>query len=119
METANSHGFNNILIDTKRQEITLDGSGIELTQKEFSLACYLMNNIGILLSRNELLTNVWGHNNKLHTRTLDTHISRLRKKLQLTRQHGWHLAAIYQTGYRLDRFPTKTASIQQPLTLIN
>jgi two-component system response regulator RegX3 len=97
--------FNPILINTQRQEITLDEIRIELTRKEFSLACYLLNNIGKLLSRNEILLHVWGHSNTRHTRTLDTHISRLRKKLQLTREQGWHLAAIYQSGYRLDRYP--------------
>lgn len=94
--------FGNIEIDTQRQEIALDGEVIELTQKEYGLAHYLLNNTGKLLSRDELLENVWGHHHNLHTRTVDTHISRLRKKLRLTRESGWHLGAVYQYGYRLD-----------------
>jgi two-component system response regulator RegX3 len=96
------HRFGNIEVDTLRQEITLDGEMIELTQKEYNLAHYLLENSGKLLSRHELLENVWGHNHDLHTRTVDTHISRLRKKLRLTREQGWHLGAVYQYGYRLD-----------------
>jgi len=100
---VDSHHFNNILIDTKRREITLNGNKINLTLKEFTLACYLLNNIGKLLSRSELLNKVWGHRRHLHTRTLDTHISRLRKKPHLSRECGWQLSAVYQSGYQLDR----------------
>lgn len=95
--------YGNILINPQRQEITLDGARIELTQKEYALACYLLENSGKLLSRSELLQELWGQSKNVNTRTVDTHISRLRKKLQLSREYGWHLGAVYQYGYRLDR----------------
>ena len=95
--------YGNILINPQRQEITLDGELIELTQKEYTLACYLLENTGKLLSRSELLQELWGQSKNVNTRTVDTHVSRLRKKLQLNREHGWHLGAVYQYGYRLDR----------------
>lgn len=80
-----------------------NGQPVELTQKEFSLACHLLRNIGKLLTREELLEEVWNHAINLNTRTVDTHISRVRKKLLLTPEQGWQLSAIYQYGYRLDR----------------
>lgn len=94
--------YGNIQIDNLRREITLHGNTIELTQKEFALAAYLLENSGKLLSRDELLENVWGKEGQGHSRTVDTHISRLRKKLALTQDNGWQLSAIYQYGYRLD-----------------
>lgn len=95
------HG--NIHIDPQRREIRLYDERVELTQKEYDLACYLLDNIGKLHSRNVLLENVWGHGEKTHSRTVDTHISRLRKKLALNEEHGWQLSAVYQYGYRLDQ----------------
>ena len=95
--------FGNICVDTRLQTITLNGEVVELTQKEYTLASFLLENTGKLLSRNELLESVWGHATEVQTRTVDTHISRLRKKLNLTRDYGWHLGAVYQYGYRLDR----------------
>lgn len=114
--TTTLHNYGNILLDTQRQEITLNGLPVELTQKEYNLACYLLENSGKLLSRNELLEKVWGHSTNVHTRTVDTHISRLRKKLQLTKEHGWHLGAVYQYGYRLDQFTENSTPHRQALS---
>lgn len=102
-ETQSKQTHGNLEVDELRKEIRLDGVPVELTSKELSLACFLLNNINRLLSRDEIRQHVWQNDNRQQTRTVDTHISRLRKKLQLTREHGWHLAAVYQYGYRLDR----------------
>ncbi len=104
---SGTRNYGNILINPQRQEITLDGEPVELTQKEFLLACHLLENTGKLLSRSQLLQELWGQSNNVNTRTVDTHISRLRKKLQLSREYGWHLGAVYQYGYRLDRIDSK------------
>ena len=100
---SKNQDYGNIQINNLRREVSLHGNTIELTQKEFALAAYLLENSGKLLSRNELLENVWGKDGKGHSRTVDTHISRLRKKLELTQDNGWQLSAIYQYGYRLDQ----------------
>ncbi len=92
----------NITIDGRRQEISLDGERVELTQKEYTLACYLLENLGRVIPRVELLESVWGHHRQVNTRTLDTHISRLRHKLQLQPNKNWQLNAVYRQGYRLD-----------------
>lgn len=80
-----------------------DEQPISLTQKEYELALYLLDHIGHLLPRQRILESVWGHSNQINTRTVDTHVSRLRNKLGFSPENGWRLSAIYQHGYRLER----------------
>ena len=89
--------------DTVQQRLSVNQEAIALTQKEFDLATYLLQNPDKLLSRDHLLNAIWGLNTDVDTRTVDTHISRLRKKLMLDGTHGWRLAPIYGYGYRLQR----------------
>jgi DNA-binding response OmpR family regulator len=90
-------------VDVARHRLTLDGAAITLTQKEFDLSVYLFQNPGKLLSRDHLLNKIWGLNTEVDTRTVDTHVSRLRKKLLLDGSKGWKLTPIYGYGYRFDR----------------
>ena len=89
--------------DTVQQRFSVNQEAVPLTQKEFDLAIYLLQNPDKLLSRDHLLNSVWGLNTEVDTRTVDTHVSRLRKKLMLDGTHGWRLAPIYGYGYRLQR----------------
>ena len=57
-----------------------------------------------LLARDELLKDIWGYGPEINSRTIDIHVSRLRKTLRLHPEEGWQLISIYQHGYRLDRF---------------
>ena len=70
-------------VDFATKTISLGNELIPLTQKEFELAVFLFRNIGRQLSRGHLLETIWGRNAQVVTRTVDTHISRLRIKLQL------------------------------------
>lgn len=90
-------------VDQQRRRISVDGNEIELTQREYELACYLIRRQGRIVSRDALLENIWNLGPSVSTRTVDTHVSRLRKKLQLSGEHGWRLTAIYQHGYRLEQ----------------
>jgi DNA-binding response OmpR family regulator len=90
------------VIDPMRQLLTLDGVQVTLTQKEFDLAVYLFQSDGLLLSRDHLLNKIWGFHAEVDTRTVDTHISRLRKKLRLDGRLSWKLISVYGVGYRLD-----------------
>ena len=76
---------------------------VKLTQKEFELVTFMFKNLGRLLSRGHILSSVWGHGSEFTTRTVDTHISRIRKKLELVPENGWRLSAIYHQGYRLEQ----------------
>lgn len=91
------------LIDHAQKRILLSGQLLDLTEKEFDLAAFMFRNLGRLLSRGHLLEAVWGRNPDLATRTVDTHISRVRSKLQLKPEHGFRLVPTYNFGYRLER----------------
>lgn len=79
-----------------------NGEPIELTEKEFNLAVFLFRNLGRLLSRGHLLEAVWGRNASVATRTVDTHVSRVRSKLELRPENGFRLTPAYNYGYRLE-----------------
>lgn len=93
--------------DLESNTMMRSGEVIALTDKEFQLATYLFRNAGRLLSRAHLLAEVWGVRADLSTRTVDTHISKLRRKLGLSPEVGWRLRAIYQHGYRLERVSSR------------
>lgn len=93
-------------IDIPRHMLSMDGTPVTLTQKEFDLAVYLFQSPAKLLSRDHLLNKVWGINADVDTRTVDTHVSRLRKKLSLDGTRGWKMSPVYGYGYRLDRIDT-------------
>jgi len=95
--------FGTFRVDHTSRSITRGGEPIDLTGKEFDLAVFLFSHTGRVVSRGHILESVWGRNPEINTRTVDTHISRLRKKLQLNPEQGWRLNAIYQHGYRLER----------------
>lgn len=95
--------FGDFEIMTDNNTITSKGQAVELTEKEFKLALMLFLNIGRLLSRDHMLEEVWGVGPGLATRTVDTHVSRIRRKLALMPENGWRLKAVYQHGYRLEQ----------------
>ncbi len=79
-----------------------DGEPIELKPREFDLCVCLFRQIGRVLSRSYLMQAVWGRDDEVPTRTLDTHISAIRLKLGLRPEHGYRLSAVYGHGYRLE-----------------
>ncbi len=90
-------------MDLKRKVVRLRGEEIPLTHREFELAMFLFRHAGQAVSRAHILESIWDIDSAdVSTRTVDTHISRLRKKLQLGAANGWTLSAIYQHGYRLE-----------------
>jgi len=95
--------FGRLSVDCRTRQFKLDGADVAMTQKDFELALFLLRNLGRLLSRGYILEAVWGQSADINTRTVDTHISRIRGKLQLTPENGWRLSAVYQHGYRLER----------------
>jgi DNA-binding response OmpR family regulator len=94
--------FGSIEIDLEGRRIRLAGADVDLTQREFELAVILLRNVGRVLSREELLAGVWAREADVDTRTVDTHASRLRKKLGLAGESGMMLSSVYGQGYRLD-----------------
>ena len=88
-------------VDLARRAVLLDGREIVLTLKEFDLASHLFRNPGTLVTRAQLLEAVWSVGPQLDTRTVDTHASRVRRKLGLDGSRGWMLQSVYGYGYRL------------------
>ena len=95
--------FGRYLFETRAAHLTIAGAPVDLTQKEFDLGLLLFRNLGRPLSRAYLLETVWSRHADIPSRTLDTHISRVRNKLQLTPENGFRLAPVYSYGYRLEQ----------------
>ena len=91
-----------IHIDTAKHIITLGDEDVRLTAKEFLLLKYLIDHRGRVLSRDLLLTDVWGYNYTGGTRTVDVHIRRLREKLPFLSRA---LTTVKQFGYKLEETP--------------
>ena len=88
----------NIIVEVNKHEVTMDGVSILLTPKEFDLLVFLIKNVDIALTRERLLSAVWGYSFGGETRTVDTHVQQIRKKLNL---HD-SLCTISRLGYRLE-----------------
>jgi DNA-binding response OmpR family regulator len=84
------------------RSLRVQGRPAELSHREYELALFLFQNLGRLLSREHLREAVWGMGSESPSRSLDTHISRLRVKLDLVPSNGFLLSAVYGLGYRLE-----------------
>ena len=89
--------FGSLVVDLDRHEVSDDGRPVRLTAKEFLLLKYLIEHAGRVLSRDLLLSDVWGYQYTGGTRTVDVHIRRLREKLPTLVEH---IVTIKQFGYK-------------------
>lgn len=89
-----------ITINTALREVSRDGKPVELTLKEYELLLYLLKNRSRVVSREELLTKVWGIDFVGETRTLDMHIGTLRKKLSDDAENAHLIKTVRGIGYR-------------------
>ena len=87
-----------IVVDIERHEVLLHGSPIELTATEFKLLCLMMERRGRVQTREHLLINVWNYETEIETRTVDTHVRRLREKLD---DQAELIETIRGVGYRI------------------
>lgn len=90
--------MNDITVDVENQTVTQNGKEVELTPKELELLIFLMRNRNITLFREKIYEEIWGTEYSVESRTLDLHIQRLRKKLNLENS----LKTIFKVGYRLE-----------------
>lgn len=91
-----------VRLDVANCQAFLNEEEVKLTPTEFKLAQCLFSHCGKLLSREFLLSEVWGVDAQLDTRTVDMHISRLRKLLQIGPTMGYCIKTVYRHGYRLE-----------------
>ena len=90
------------VLDRARRQILLDEDPVKLTDKDYELASYLFQNVGKLMSRAHLLEKVWGIMTPIESRTVDVHISRIRRSLHIRPERGYRIKTVYQHGYRLE-----------------
>jgi two-component system, OmpR family, response regulator RegX3 len=91
-----------VTLEPSERRAWVRGQSVTLTDKELGLATCLLQYPGRLLTRQFLLQNIWGTEANADTRTVDTHMSRLRTKLGLVPEYGFELANVYGKGYRLE-----------------
>jgi DNA-binding response OmpR family regulator len=95
----NVKDYNGVIIDTDAHSVCINGINIELSMKEFELLQYLTDNQNIALSREKILNNVWNYDYFGDSRTIDSHIKKLRKKLG---KKGSYIQTIRGLGYKFE-----------------
>lgn len=92
--------FGDVLVDPATRTIQRSGEHVSLTPKEFDLLLALINRRGAVVSRLELMTRVWGYQADVLSRTVDTHIAELRRKLERDPATPRHIMTVRKAGYR-------------------
>lgn len=87
-----------ILVDVEKHQVMVNAEEVVLTLKEFELLCYLLKNKGFVLSRDKILSRIWGYDIDVETRTVDVHIRTLRQKLG---NSGDLIETVRGVGYRI------------------
>jgi DNA-binding response OmpR family regulator len=93
--------FDDVVVDFRRFEATKRGATLELTKKEFGILRLLAAKAGRVVSRDDLLNDVWGYEHYPSTRTIDTHIGWLRAKLEMNPATPRRLITVHGVGYKL------------------
>jgi len=101
-ETRDVLSFGAVEVSPSTRTVQRDGESVELTPKEFDLLVALLERRGAVISRQELLKEVWGYGNAaINTRTVDVHLSELRRKLEDDPANPQFLLTVRKAGYRL------------------
>jgi two-component system, OmpR family, alkaline phosphatase synthesis response regulator PhoP len=93
-------GFGNVVIDTRKAEVTRGGEPVEVSAREFLLLKYLVEHRGDAVTREQLLNDVWGYHAMPSTRTVDVHVAWLRQKIEPNPRHPQHLLTVHGIGYK-------------------
>lgn len=94
------HSFSDVQVDLRRCRVIRSGKALDISSKEFDLLKYFICHSGETLSRDRLLEDVWGYENYPTTRTVDTHLVRLRQKLEPDPEQPQYFLTVHGTGYR-------------------
>lgn len=100
-EDATVEAFGDVSINTLARSVKRADADVALTPKEFDLLLALVRRRGAVVSRLELLKEVWGHQAEVMTRTVDIHIAELRRKLEHDPSTPKHILTVWKAGYRL------------------
>ena len=102
-EVGETFSFNGITINFAKMEVLRDGLLVEMTAREFNALKFLVQNPERVVSRDELLTEVWGYQNYPSTRTVDNHILKIRQKLERDPANPVHFRTVHGVGYKFVR----------------
>lgn len=94
--------FGDVVVDTASRTVARAGTPVALTPKAYKLMCALVQRGGAVASRNELLREVWGHRGFVPTRTVDSHMAEIRRKLEADPAHPRHFVTVWKVGYRFE-----------------
>lgn len=97
---AGTYEFGTIRVDFRRAEVTRGGESIDLSALELKLLRYFIEHRGAMLSRDELLNEVWGYEAMPQSRTVDVHISWLRQKIETNPSHPEFILTVHRLGYK-------------------
>ncbi|HEV7242917.1 MAG TPA: response regulator transcription factor [Thermoanaerobaculia bacterium] len=95
--------FGDVEIDRATRAVTRAGTAVELAPKEYDLLIALFDRDGAVVSRLDLMRRVWGYSDAVVTRTIDTHVAELRRKLEVDAAKPRHILTVRKVGYRLKR----------------
>jgi two-component system alkaline phosphatase synthesis response regulator PhoP len=98
--TAQLEHFGDVEVDVNARTVRRAGERVELTPKEFDLLMALLRRQGRVTTRTELLKAVWGYNASVVSRTVDTHVAELRRKLELDAASPRHILTVWKVGYK-------------------
>jgi len=105
-ETPTIHEFGRIRVDLLGQTLQVDGQDVEVSNREFRLLCYLIENRGRVLSRDQILNKVWGYDYEGTARTIDNFINKLRTKIEISPTEPAMIQTVRGVGYKfLDGVP--------------
>jgi two-component system alkaline phosphatase synthesis response regulator PhoP len=97
--------FGPITVDRRGTRVLRDGAMVNLSAREFQLLLYFIDHAGTTLTREELLTHVWGYNAKVFTRTVDVHVASLRHKLEIDPKQPTFIVTVQRIGYKFTPTP--------------
>ena len=97
---GDTYRFGDIVVDFRRAEVTRGGRPIELSAREFKLLRHLIEHRGATLSRDELLSDVWGYDEMPLTRTVDVHVAGLRQKIESNSKSPEFIVTVHGLGYK-------------------
>lgn len=105
---SGSLAYGNIVFDNFKQVAYREGVVVPLTPREYKLALLLFTNLDRPLSRQYFYDHLWTRDEECSSRSLDTHIYRIRIKLGLTADQGWSIETVYGYGYRLTKYESRS-----------
>ncbi len=100
VSAGDEYEFGDVRLDFRTYQATKTGAALELTPREFRILRYFIDHVDEVVSREALLNHVWGYDSSAFTRTVDTHMARLRQKIEAIPSEPRHFITVHRVGYK-------------------